>query len=164
MCLRDSRHIDQVKRDQEDHGDEDADGEINLKVGHPCVAQSVSYTHLDVYKRQPVHRPNKRRPPAPRHPGGTGNTVELSGCHSFGFINLPFVNGFFGDTGLRGSWDFGSVIAHPGALVEEFGEDHQGPFRTFWRQDKGFFGQGDHGMFELGFDSCGRIRIGHQGC
>jgi hypothetical protein len=64
----------------------------------------------------------------------TPNTVELSVCHSFGFIDLPFVNGFFGDTGLRGSWDFRSVIAHPGYLVQEFGEYHQGPFRTFWCQ------------------------------
>ena len=35
------RHIDQVERDQEDHGDENADGEINLKVGHPGVTQSI---------------------------------------------------------------------------------------------------------------------------
>ena len=58
-----------------------------------------------------------------RRSRGVGvNTVELSVCHSFGFIDLPFVNGFLGDTGLRGSWDFRSVIAHPGYLVQEFGE------------------------------------------
>ena len=35
------RHVDQIERDQEDHGGEDADGEINLKVGHPGVTQSM---------------------------------------------------------------------------------------------------------------------------
>jgi len=62
---------------------------------------------------------------------------------------------------LRGSWRFGSVIAHTSDLIEEFGEYQQGQCRTFWRQDEGFFGQGDHGMFELGFGSRRMVGIGH---
>ena len=42
------RQVDEIEGDQEDHGGEDADGEIHLKVGHRGVTQSiaVSYTHL----------------------------------------------------------------------------------------------------------------------
>ena len=41
------RHIDQVERDQEDHGDEDTDGEINLKVCHWSIT-SRSAAHSGV--------------------------------------------------------------------------------------------------------------------
>ena len=35
------RHVDEVEHDHEDHGGEDADGEIDLKIGHPGVTQSI---------------------------------------------------------------------------------------------------------------------------
>ena len=53
----------------------------------------------------------------------------------------------------------GTVIANAGNFVQEFAEDNQGQFRTFGREHEGFFGQGDHGMFELGFG--GRRMVGN---
>src|SRR5512135_971414 len=85
--------------------------------------------------------------PGPRR----GNAVELSFRDSFGFIDLPFIDGFLGYTGWRGSWRFRSIITHTGNFIEEFAENGQGQFRALGREDKGFFSQSDHGMFELGF-------------
>jgi hypothetical protein len=47
--------------------------------------------------------------------------------------------------------------------MEEFAENDQSQFRTSWRQDKGFLGQRDHGMFELGLGARRMVGIGHQG-
>ena len=46
--------------------------------------------------------------------------------------------------------------------MEEFAENHQGQFWASGRQDKGFFGQGDHGMFELRLGARRMVGIGHQ--
>jgi hypothetical protein len=77
------------------------------------------------------------------------NAVELSPCHAFCAIDLPLIDGFFADTGLGGSRDFGSVIEDSCHLVDEFAQDRQGEYRILQGENRRFLGEADQGMLEL---------------